>query len=307
MLTVSSVALFFGKCLSVEIFATLFLIYTLLYTQLRQTKFIKFTVTDENLYLKRFLDPIKVCRRYKPKFGLGNREEGLDLAGFLSLYGSDPFYSWIGLNSDLMYAAHKAAGGMTSIYRQIGRGCESLFRQIIIDQANYDDPKDVLWSYTVQTRNNKERTLSLDARLELTAIQNYDVRERVTQWIANYSQSLDVPAPANGAVFEVRQGYKSKDSKRQNADIDNIAVAWANGYLPVFAIFSSQIDSDLVLRYRNSRGGIITGTLLGTSQNSLFVFSKNVLGYDLADFLHRNSSLIRDEIYTTLEALLRAE
>jgi hypothetical protein len=217
-------------------------------------------VTDENLYLKRFLDPIKVCRRYKPKFGLGNREEGLNLDGFLSLYGADPFYSWIGLNSDLMYAAHKAAGGMTSVYRQVGKGCENLFRQIVIDSAGYEDPRNATWSYIAKTKNDKDKTLSLDARLELDAIQNSEVKARVVQWIANYSTSLMVPNPARGAVFEVRQGYKSKDSKRQNADIDNIAVAWANGYLPVFAIFSSQIDADLVLRYRNSRGGIIIGT-----------------------------------------------
>jgi hypothetical protein len=105
----------------------------------------------------------------------------------------------------------------------------------------------------------------------------------------------------------VRQGYKSKDSKRQNADIDNIAVSWANGYLPVFAIFSSQIDADLVLRYRNSRGGIIIGTTSGNSQASLFAFCNEVLGYDLADFFQRNAAVIRAEVYSTLEILLRAE
>lgn len=263
-------------------------------------------MTDENLYLKRFLDPIRICRRYKPKFGLGNREEGLNLDRFLSLYGADPFYSWIGLNSDLMYAAHKAAGGMTSVYRQIGKGCENLFRQIVIDKTGYEDPRHAAWSYIAKTKNNKDKTLSLDARLELDVIQNYDVKARVVQWIADYSTALIVPNPARGAVFEVRQGYKSKDSKRQNADIDNIAVAWANGYLPVFAIFSSQIDTDLVLRYRNSRGGIIIGTTSGTSQTSLFVFCREVLGYDLADFFRRNSETIRSEVYITLEALLSA-
>jgi hypothetical protein len=280
---------------------------SLRYTLLVQVKNARFTVTDESLYLKRFLDPIKVCRRYKPKFGLGNREEGIDLARFLSIYGADPFYSWIGLDSDLMYAAHKAAGGMTSVYRQIGKGCENLFRQIIIDQTQYEDPKYALWSYITKTKNDKNKTLSLDARLELSEIRNIDVRARVAQWIADYSISLSVPAPLNGVVFEVRQGYKSKDSKRQNADIDNIAVSWANGYLPVFAIFSSQIDADLVLRYRNSRGGIIIGTTSGNNQTSLFVFSKEVLGYDLADFFHRNSEVIKNEVYSTLEILLRAE
>lgn len=263
-------------------------------------------MTDDNLYLKRFLDPIKVCRRYKPKFGLGNKEEGLNLDRFLSLYGADPFYSWIGLNSDLMYAAHKAAGGMTSVYRQIGKGCENLFRQIVIDSAGYEDPRNATWSYIAKTKSDKDKTLSLDARLELDAIQNSDIKARVVKWIADYSTSLMVPNPAKGAVFEVRQGYKSKDSKRQNADIDNIAVAWANGYLPVFAIFSSQIDADLVLRYRNSRGGILVGITSGTNQISLFVFCQEVLGYDLADFFRRNSATIKSEVYVTLEALLSA-
>lgn len=264
-------------------------------------------VSDDSLYLKIFLDPVKLCRKYKPKFGLGNREKGLDLARFLSIYGADPFYSWIGLDSDLMYAAHKAAGGMTSVYRQIGKGCENLFRQIIIDQAGYQDPRFALWSYIAKTKNDKNKTLSLDARLELTEIQNLDVRARVIQWIVDYSSSLNVPPPANGAVFEVRQGYKSKDSKRQNADIDNIAVAWANGYLPVFAIFSSQIDADLVLRYRNSRSGIIIGMTSGSSQTSLFTFSREVLGYDLADFFRRHSEVIKTEIYSTLSILLSVE
>lgn len=262
---------------------------------------------DENLYLKTFLEPIKVCRQYKPKFGLGNREEGIDLAGFLSIYGADPFYSWIGLDSDLMYAAHKAAGGMTSIYRQIGKGCENLFRQIILDQTQYEDPSYALWSYTTKTKNDKNKTLSLDARLELKEIRNADVRTRVIQWIADYSNSINVPPPSNGAVFEVRQGYKSKDSKRQNADIDNIAVAWANSYLPVFAIFSSQIDADLVLRYQNSRAGIIIGTTSGSSQVSLFAFCDEVLGYNLAGFFHSNSAVIKSEVYSTLEILLRAQ
>ncbi|MFY7802571.1 MAG: hypothetical protein ACOVQ7_04010 [Limnoraphis robusta] len=73
-------------------------------------------MVDEQLYLNKFLNPLNICKRYKPKLGQGNKQEGLNLTQFLSLYGADPFYSWIGLDSDLMYAAHKAAGGMTSIF-----------------------------------------------------------------------------------------------------------------------------------------------------------------------------------------------
>ena len=82
-------------------------------------------------YLAIVLDPIRVCARYKPKFGRGAKEEGLTLEQFQTLYHSDCFYRWFGLDNRLMYAAHKAAGGMTSVYRQIGIGCEKLFRTIL--------------------------------------------------------------------------------------------------------------------------------------------------------------------------------
>jgi hypothetical protein len=76
------------------------------------------------------LDPIRVCARYRPKFGKGAKGDGLAFAQFRTLYQGDPFDSWFGLDNPLMYAAHKAAGGMTSVYREIGIGCEKLFRTI---------------------------------------------------------------------------------------------------------------------------------------------------------------------------------
>ena len=77
-------------------------------------------MNKEQEYINIFLEPIRKCKAYKPKFGESQNEQGVSLDNFLQLYGSDPFYSWIGLDNSLMYAAHKAAGGMTSIYRQIG-------------------------------------------------------------------------------------------------------------------------------------------------------------------------------------------
>lgn len=41
-------------------------------------------------------------------------------------------FSWFGLEHPLVYAAHKAAGGITSVSRQIGIGCE-LFRAVLMD------------------------------------------------------------------------------------------------------------------------------------------------------------------------------
>lgn len=238
--------------------------------------------------------------------GQGGKEEGVSLENFLVMYGADPFYAWIGLDTDLMYAAHKAAGGMTSVYRQIGKGCENLFREVIINSCEYTDPIFANWSYKTKTKADKEKTLSLDGRLEINEIKNLKVKSNVENWISNYCDALDAEIPPNGAVFEVRQGYKSKDSKRQNGDIDNIAVAWSQGYLPVFAIFSGQIDGDLVLRYKNNRGGIVIGKTAGSSMESLFTFSKEILDYDLAGFFKRNSVAIKKEMHDTLKALLSA-
>jgi hypothetical protein len=103
-------------------------------------------------YLELILNPIRVCAQYKPKFGQGAKGDGLTLAQFQQLYQSDPFYSWFGLDNPMMYAAHKAAGGMTSVYRQIGIGCEKLFRVVLQDALNLNDA-DTIWSYEVPLPN----------------------------------------------------------------------------------------------------------------------------------------------------------
>jgi len=263
-------------------------------------------MVKNDLYLKKFLDPLKICKKYRPKFGQGNKESGLDLSQFIQLYNTDPFYSWCGLNSSLMYSAHKAAGGMTSIYRQIGKGCENLFKEVLIDSLAYTDRSFVEWSYITKTQAGKEKKLSLDGCILFSEIKKDKIKKNIANWTKEYTKLINSNLPKNGIVFEVRQGYKSKDSKRQNGDIDNIAVAWSQGYLPVFAIFSEQIDNDLVLRYRNSRGGVIIGKISGSSYDSLFFFCKEILEFDLAEFFMKNSAIIQKEMHITLEALLNA-
>ncbi len=255
-------------------------------------------------YINIFLEPLKECLNYNPKFGHSNQSKGFSLNDFLDLYGSDPFYSWIGLDSPYMFAAHKAAGCMTSVYRQIGIGCERLFRQIIFDTTQYEDYASAQWSYVTKTKAGKEKTLYLDGRLELKDIKNDVVKQKTLLWMHSFCKKNGIANNnLNGIVFEVRQGYKSKDSKRQNGDIDNATVAYAYNYLPVFAIFSSQIDNDIVLRYINSKCGILTGVLSSDSQLSLFAFCKDVLGFDLAEFFRLNSPSIRQEVQIVLSKL----
>ncbi|MCD8310424.1 MAG: hypothetical protein LUB83_04335 [Prevotellaceae bacterium] len=262
---------------------------------------------DNNKLVELFVTPIRECVNYKPHFG-DSSSKGYSIQDFLDLYGRDPFYSWIGLNTPYMYTAHKAAGSMTSIYRQIGIGCERIFRQIIFEQAKYDDYSYSQWGYTTKTKAGKDKYLALDGRIELNEIKNPNVKSKAEQWIYDLMSKLEVNIrQLNGAVFEVRQGYKSKDSKRQNGDLDNAAVAYSYNYLPVFMIFSSQIDKDIELRYRNGKCGVLVGNLEGDALSSLFKFCDEVLMFDLAYFFERNSSEIKQVVNNVLKTLFSVD
>ncbi len=262
---------------------------------------------DDVKYLDTILDSVRVCTTYKPKFGQGGRT-GLTFLDFQKLYQGDPFYSWFGLDNPMMYAAHKAAGGMTSVYRQIGIGCERVFRQILRDAMGLS-VSDVVWSYETLTPAGKTRRLALDGRVPLEGIGSNPAKVRFHDWMRKSADSLGVePGIFNsltGAVFEVRQGYKSKDSKRQNADIANASTAYVKSYLPCSVILSNQIDGDILLRYRAEKWVVITG-IVGRNDPlvSTYDFMRDVIGYDLAAFFERNSETLRTEVEGILRTLL---
>jgi len=259
--------------------------------------------TDEE-YLQIVLGPLAICRVYKPKFGHG---AGLTLSEFQSLYQADPFYSWFGLDSPLLYAAHKAAGGMTSVYRQIGIGCQRLIQRILMDRLGLT-AEDSTWSYQVTKSGGKKQTLSLDGRIPRAAVQSTH-RSTVSRWLREACREAGVSPDARraikGCVFEVRQGYKSKDSKRQNADIANAAAAYSEGYLPILLLLSTQIDDDIADRYKSARWLILRGTVAGKTIDSTYEFSRQVLSYDLADFFQRHSARFKQEVESALQALLK--
>lgn len=109
-----------------------------------------------------------------------------------------------------------------------------------------------------------------------------------------------------GVVFEVRQGYKSKDSKRQNADISNAVNAYVNFYIPVLLLLSTQIDQDIAQRYTQAQWLLLNGMMSGKNSNSTYVFCREVLGYDLAGFFESYSTRIKAELEKVLAILLEA-
>jgi hypothetical protein len=265
------------------------------------------TINDTNKkYLDLLLEPIKLCSEYTPKFGTSNKS-GTTLPEFKSLYASDPLYHWIGFDSDLMYAAHKAAGGITSLYRQLGIGCERLIRQIISDQLNLNREQ-VIWGYEVQKDDGSTGKLTLDAKISVEDVENNSYREAINKWLelSSIKLGLDKNRSHNlsGAVFEIRQGYKSADSKRQNADLLNAIRAYNENYLPVMMVLSSQINSIVLKRYQTAQLLVLVGILHNDPTISTYAFCDQVLNYSLENFFRSNSELIKSEIHNTLESLL---
>lgn len=261
---------------------------------------------SDSTYLKLIVSKIEVCRSYRPKFGQG---ANVSFEEFQALYGTDQFYSWFGLDHPLMYAAHKAAGGITSLYRQIGIGCEQLFRRILQDHLELTEEQ-ANWSYTISARGKKPRRLSLDGRIPLENLKPAALA-RAAAWLDSAARQMEmargVREALQGAVFEVRQGYKSKDSKRQNADIGNAGKALSKGYLPVVAVLSTQIDGDIADRYRGAGWLLLTGGASASATHSVYAFCHQVVGYDLAAFFERHRGILKATVDTVLQALLSPE
>lgn len=257
-------------------------------------------------YRELLISPIRTCSEYLPKMG---GSDGVDLKTFVNLYGKDPLYHWMGFDSPLMFAAHKAAGGMTSLYRQLGIGVERLFRHILMDSFGLKEDE-ANWNYEYTKPNGKTAVRYLDGRLDYELIEKAGVRksDRVREWVDDVKRRLDITIPLKGAVFEVREGYKSADSKRQNGDLDNLSQALKKGYLMTMILMSLQINE--TVRHRYQEGGLLV--LIGDSESddpceSTYAFLKQVAGYDLAAFFERNTEAIKAETTSILEHLLSKE
>ena len=264
-------------------------------------------MVDEELCIKIIEDSLKVSWRYRPKFGAGG-STGLSFEQFHQIYSSDVFYSWFGLSSARIYAAHKAAGGLTSIYRQIGTAIEKVFRLVLKEQLEVTE-EDCMWKYSLP---NSKRVLKLDGRIELEQLKKTARKRKklVSQWLEKATGSIHLQnrgIPFRGVVFECRQGYKSKDAKRQNADLDNATSIIGHNYLPCLALFSRQIDSDIAERYVQHHWLLLQGTLDGSPMDSVYVFMREVLEYDLAGFFDRNQARIIRLMDSILEKILHTE
>jgi hypothetical protein len=261
-------------------------------------------MAQDEPYSKILLDAIRVCKDYKPRFG--SQKKGYSLEEFKELYGKDPFYSWMGLDLPLLYSAHKAAGCMSSIYRQIGIGCQNLFSRILMDYVGLTK-EEASWSYTIGS-SGREHTLCFDGRIPIDSVKNVELKTKIQNWMVEEGKrikiSREVFSVLKGIVFEVRQEYKRKDSERKKADLANASMVYKEAYLPVTLLVSNQIDTDVATIYELQGWVILRGAVSGSPLTSSYAFSKEILGYDLAGFFERNSPKFKIEVENVLTMLL---
>lgn len=255
---------------------------------------------EDDIYRNLILDPIRTCLDYTPKMG---KDENVTSSNFISMYQRDPLYHWVGFDSPVLYAIHKSAGGMTSLYRQLGIGVERLARTIIRDGLSLTDEQ-VNWSYDHMGDDGKIKKRQLDARIDTHDLKNQILSDRVEEWMSSTCKMMGVEIKPHGVVFEIREGYKSADSKRQNADIENSANALAKGYVMTMMVMSTQINETVLRRYRNSKLLVLRGTLDDDPHASTFAFFKNVIGYDLVAFFERNTEVLREEVDKVLNYIV---
>lgn len=264
-------------------------------------------ISTDEILIEKFLKPVRECYKYKPAFGLAKQENGVSYQKFEEIFGDDPFYSLIGLATPSVYAAHKAAGGLTSVYRQLGIGSERLFRAILSQQLSLNEDS-LLWSYKYATSPTKSGIHTLDACLRLTDLTG-SYRSDIEAWIKGAVSFVGKQQinSLEGVIFEVRQGYKSADSKRQNADLRFGLNAYQSNMLPVFAIFSNQVSYPVITRYRMDGMLVLTGLQNGNPYTSTFEFLKEITGFDLIAFLERNQEILKKEVQGVVNSLLMVQ
>lgn len=201
---------------------------------------------------------------------------------------ADPFATWFGLDSPSVIKAKSRAGLVTSVYRQIGLGCERLLLRVLQDSLGIPS-ESCGWFQFVEGQKR-----SLDACVRLGQVMTR--RVELKAWMDMACQVLKHPSCDEGVVFEVRQGHKSGDSKRQSGDCKNAKEALEQGLLPVMIVFSTQLPKAAHRRYKKDGWLVLTGCMGGGPLVSTYAFFREVLAFDLAGFFEQHQAALKGRV-----------
>jgi hypothetical protein len=169
------------------------------------------------------------------------------------------------------------AGGLTSVYRQIGVGTEHLLRAIIRDSLGLT-AEETTWSYRYRKPNGKTGVHSLDAKISFADLS--DAQRRIfIEWMEVVGPHVDL-TPANGSGYKVSFLKSGKVIKARTLNVRmRIYVrheCLSGGIASCIHDLSQQVSETVIDRYRKDKMAVLTGTLAETRYHRPSHFSNRL-------------------------------
>ncbi|MBE9010689.1 type I restriction endonuclease [Pseudanabaenaceae cyanobacterium LEGE 13415] len=202
---------------------------------------------------------------YKNYKGIENRED------FQQLIASDPAFGAFGLDDERYVIARVGGNLVTSLHRKLGDMYQALFGYLL-KQAFDLEEEDLHFGVDIQI-GDRIQTRSTDGLIR---------KERFNQRIPEDWTRYE------GIGFEIRSCYQIGDSKRIQADYDMSLSLKSFGILPVMLIFCNTSLQSPVIRLSRS-WSLYEGL-------DSFDVVQMLTGFNLYDFLQRNSQAFKQEI-----------
>jgi len=126
---------------------------------------------------------------------------------------------------------------MTSVYRQIGIGCQNLFRTILRDSFGLSD-EDVTWSYEILLPTGRKRLLYLDGRVPLDRIPDKSKRDRFHEWMRESANEVGINPKGirhpgrNGLRGSARLQEQGLEAPERRISANAATTIYQLGYLP---------------------------------------------------------------------------
>lgn len=214
--------------------------------------------------------------------------------------GAEPKLIEQSLRDDALYGvifediAHKyaftALGGrlITSLHRNFGDIIEMSVREIFKVKFDLDGALAQM-SLTLKSVE-KRSTRTSDATIPFDALEAHE-RSQIQSLHKHLLNANHGDAnKLKGISYEIRQCYKSNDSKRRTADIDMADLLLANKQLPVMLIFCSSSSPSIITDYRRlSKWIILEG-------NEAFDYVAKLTGFNFKTYLHDKCKLHKKEL-----------
>ncbi len=201
----------------------------------------------------------------------------------------DALYGLLFKNISVFYAQSVLGGRITtSLHRNFGDIIEVSVREIFKHAYSLDDGL-ARSSFSIQSIEKRStRTTDVSIPFEaLTNAQEKSLRAYHVKLCGKHTPALLAQHGAcRGLGYEVRQCYKSNDSKRRTADIDMSDLLFQNKIIPMMLIFCSSSSPSIIRDYRRlSKWMIVEG-------DDAFDYVREISGFDFRGYLDTKISQV---------------